>query len=216
MLDALMSQTRRIFVQRLAFVGGGTVLLGGCKDDKPIDAGPPAIAKKPHQALTSSHRTFTDGEWDIVSAACERVLPKDQDPGALDAHVPEYLDRILQSPQLQKMKADFIPGIAALDRRANRMFQKGFAACAPAQQDELLTIFKDSPEKSGEQRWYETLIVLSLEGFLGDPSYGGNKDRVGWALVGFSLVGTSIADPAAGYDGVRHLHTAMCGGGKGC
>ena len=28
-------------------------------------------------------------------------------------------------------------------------------------------------------------MVLTLEGFLGDPSYGGNKDQVGWALVGF-------------------------------
>ncbi len=212
-----MGQTRRVFVQRLAFIGGGTVLLGGCKDDKVVDSGvAPLVAKRPHQALTSSHKTFTDTEWDIVSAACERVLPKDEDPGALDANVPEYIDRILQSPQLQKMKADFIPGIAALDRRSNRMFQKGFVSATAAQQDELLAIFKDSPDKSGEQRWYETLIVLSLEGFLGDPSYGGNKDKVGWKLVGFSLVGAQASEPAPGYDGVKHLHTATCGGGKGC
>ena len=214
MLDALMGQTRRVFVQRLAFIGGGTVLLGGCKDDKVVDAGAQVAARK--APLTSAHKTFTDTEWEIVSAACERVLPKDEDPGALDAHVPEYIDRILQSPQLQKMKADFVPGVAALDRRANRMFQKGFAACAPAQQDELLAIFKDSPDKTGEQRWYEMLIVLSLEGFLGDPSYGGNHNKVGWALVGFSLVGAQAAEPMPGYDGVKHLHTATCGGGKGC
>lgn len=208
-----MSESRRVFVQRLAFVGGGAVLLGGCKDDKPIDAGVPAVARKP---LTSAHKTFTDEEWDIVSAAAERLLPKDDDPGALDAHVPEYIDRILQTPQLQKMKTDFIPGIAALNRRATRMFQKGFAACAPEQQDELLRLFKDSPEKSGEKVWYELLLVLTLEGFLGDPSYGGNHGKVGWALVGFTLVGAQAAEPPPGYDGVKHLHTATCGGGKGC
>jgi len=211
-----MGQTRRVFVQRLAFVGGGAVLVGGCKDDKVVDAGQPAIVRKPHQALTSSHKTFTDTEWDIVSAACERVLPKDEDPGALDAKVPEYFDRILQTPQLQKMKADFLPGIAAIDRRANRMFKKGFASCTGAQQDELLTLFKDSPDKSGEQRWYETLIVLCMEGFLGDPSYGGNQGKVGWALVGFTMVGAEAAEPMPGYDGTKHIHTAMCGGGKGC
>ena len=213
MLEVLMDQTRRVFVQRLAFIGGGSVLLGGCKDDKRVDAG---AAPVPRQALTTSHQTFTNGEWDIVSAACERVLPKDEDPGALEARVPEYIDRILQTPQLQKMKADFVPGVAALDRRANRMFKKGFASCTPAQQDELLAIFKDSPEKSGEQRWYETLIVLSLEGFLGDPSYGGNHGKVGWALVGFTMVGAQASEPAPGYDGVKHIHAAMCGGGKGC
>lgn len=211
----MASETRRIFVQRLAFVGGGAVLLGGCKDDKPVDAGSPAPAA-PKQALTTSHRTFTNDEWDIVSAAAERILPKDEDAGALDANVPEYIDRILQTPQLEKMKRDFVPGIAAIDRRANRMFQKGFAACTPAQQDELLRLFKDSPEKSGEKAWYEILVVLTLEGFLGDPSYGGNKNKVGWALVGFTMVGTQASEPMPGYDGVKHLHTATCGGGKGC
>ncbi len=210
-----MAESRRVFVQRLAFVGGGTVLLGGCKDDKKVDAGAAAaVARKPPP--TTTHQTFTNEEWDIVSAAAERVLPKDDDPGALEANVPEYIDRILQTPQLEKMKRDFVPGVAALDRRANRMFRQGFAACTPAQQDELLTLFKNSPEKSGEKAWYEILVVLTLEGFLGDPSYGGNKDKVGWALVGFSMVGTQAAEPMPGYDGVKHIHSAMCGGGKGC
>ena len=204
-----MSQTRRVFVQHLTFIGGGVVLLGGCKDD-------PLPVKRPHQALTSSHQTFTDDEWAIVSAACERILPRDEDPGALDAHVPQYIDRILQSPELQKMKGDFVPGVAALDRRSNRMFQKGFAEATAAQQDELLGIFKDSPEKSGEAKWYELLVVLSLEGFLGDPSYGGNFNRAGWELVGFKMVGSVAAEPPPGYDGVKHLHTTHCGGGKGC
>lgn len=209
-----MSQTRRVFVQHLTFMGGGVVLLGGCKDDKPLDAGAPVAPV--HQALTSSHKTFTDVEWAILSAACERVLPKDEDPGALEAHVPEYIDRILQTAELQKMKADFVPGIAALNRRSSRMFQKGFAEASPAQQDELLAIFKDSPERSGEAKWYELLIVLSLEGFLGDPSYGGNHDKIGWKLVGFSMVGGQAPEPAPGYDGSKHLHTLHCGGGKGC
>ena len=43
--------------------------------------------------------------------------------------------------------------------------------------------------------------VFTLEGFLGDPSYGGNKDYVGWKLVGF---GTT--PPGAGYDGTQMLH----------
>ena len=38
---------------------------------------------------------------------------------------------------------------------------------------------------SGEAQFYENLLILTLEGFLGDPAYGGNKDKVGWALIGF-------------------------------
>ena len=145
------------------------------------------------------------------------MIPRDQDPGALDANVPEYIDRILQTENLKQMKENFVPGVAALDRRAQRMFKVPFAQAKPEQQDELITIFKNSPEKSGEARWYEMFVVLTLEGFLGDPSYGGNKGEVGWKLVGFTLVGRNVkGDPKAPYDGSQRLHQLTCGGGKGC
>lgn len=203
--------SRRVFVHHLTFLGGGAVLLGGCKQEEP-KAPPP-----PKQALTSSHRTFTDGEWLTLTAAVERILPRDEDPGAIEAGVPEYIDRMLQTEQLATVKQNFVPGLAALDRRAQRMFQKGFHQCSAAQQDELITLFKNSPEKSGEARWYEMFVVLVLEGYLGDPSYGGNKGEVGWRLVGFNLVGRNVkGDPRAPYDGSQRLHQLVCGGGKGC
>lgn len=206
--------SRRVVVQHLALASGGSVLLAGCKSDpKPstIDAG------KAPEALVSSHRTFTNAEWATLTAAVDRFLPRDQDPGGLDAGVPEYIDRMLQTEPMQQMRKNFVPGLAALDRRAQRLFQKPFAQATPAQQDEALTVFKNSPESSGEARWYEMLMVLCLEGFLGDPSYGGNQGEVGWALVGFQLVGRNAkGDPHAPYDGTRVLHQLVCGGGKGC
>lgn len=206
--------SRRLFVQRLSFFGGGAVLLGGaCKksESAPADAGQRAAA------MTSSHRTFTNAEWVTLNAVVDRVLPKDADPGALDANVPEYIDRILQTPQLEQMRANFVPGLAAIERRAQRMFKVGFAQATPPQQDELITLFKNSPEKSGEARWYEILIVLVLEGFLGDPSYGGNQGEVGWKLVGFNLVGRNVkGDPGSGYDGSKSLRSLTCGVGRGC
>lgn len=208
---------RRVFVQRLTFMGGGVVLLGSaCKETPKPDAGTAASTPSRPQALTTSHLTFTNGDFAIVAAAAERVLPKDEDAGALDANVPEYIDRILQTKQLESMKNNFVPGVAALERRSERMFKVGFAAATPEQQDEVLTIFKNSPETSGEARWYEMLIVLTLEGFLGDPSYGGNRDGVGWKTIGFTLVDHTKADPAKGYNGSKHLEALRCGTGKGC
>ncbi len=211
--------SRRSFVQRLSFMGGGVVLLGSaCKEPATKAAPPPAVAASPPrpEALTTSHLTFTNDEFAVVAAACERIIPRDEDPGALDANVPAYVDRILQTPQLEQMRNNFAPGVAALDRRSQRMFKVGFAAATAQQQDEVLTIFKNSPEASGEARWYDMLVVLTLEGFLGDPSYGGNQGQVGWKLVGFSLVTHLPADPGSGYDGSKHLEHLKCGGGKGC
>jgi gluconate 2-dehydrogenase gamma chain len=195
--------SRRSFIQRLTFFGGGVVLLGStaCKRSPPEEAKPaepPALGDSPHG-------TFSGLEFATVTAACERILPRDEDPGAKDANVPAYIDRMLQTPELTQMRADFLQGLAALERRSRSMFQKGFAQAAPEQQDDLLTLFKDSGPGTGEAHFYELLVVLTLEGFLGDPSYGGNKDRVGWRLVGFDTVGTVAMAPPEGYDGPKCL-----------
>ncbi len=214
MQDDGSGHSRRSFVKRVSFFGGGAVLLGGaCKNDRP-----PATEAKPvpKPALVSSHQTFTNEEFETLAAACERILPKDEDAGAIDAHVPQYIDAMLQTPELQKMRADFVPGVAALNRRCQRMHQVPFIKATAAQQDEVLSVFKDSDPKSGEAHFFELLTVLTLEGFLSDPSYGGNKDKVGWQLVGFDLVQHEKADPAGGYNGSQHLHSLHCGGGKGC
>ncbi len=145
--------------------------------------------------------TFTPEEFAIVSAACDRILPRDQDVGAIDANVPVYIDRMLQTAELADMRDVFLAATALLNVRSKRLFDKGFADAAPEQQDRLLTYFKNSPKGTGEARYYEQLIALTLEGFLGDPSYGGNKKRVGWALVGFET-----SEPPVGYDGKKHLH----------
>lgn len=197
-----------MFLHRLTFMGGGVVLLGGpgCKKEE--------APKKPAgpSVLTTSHRTFTNDEFAVLSAACERILPKDEDPGAIELGVPKYIDGALQAPELQKMKEQFLAGLNALDRRAARAHKKGFHELPAEQQDALLTLFKDSDPGSGEAHFYELLLTLTMEGALGDPSYGGNKDKQGWALVGFNTHG-----PAPGYDGQKYLRDPFRGGdGGGC
>jgi gluconate 2-dehydrogenase gamma chain len=199
---------RRSFLQRLTFFGGGVVLLGSGACGKCGAPSESPEARAP-TVLDSPHLTFTEAEYALVSAACERILPRDEDPGAQDANVPVYIDRMLQTPELKQMRHDFIQGVAALERRSRRMFQVGFSQATSAQQDELLGLFKDSPAGSGEAHFFELLTVLTLEGFLGDPSYGGNQGKVGWKLVGFDTVGTVASAPPEGHDGMKCLHT--CG-----
>jgi gluconate 2-dehydrogenase gamma chain len=193
--------TRRSFIQRVSFLGGSMVLLGGCSREPPT-------AKKTDQAgppLTSSHLTFTDAEYEAMSAACERMLPRDEDPGAADLGVPGYVDRALSDPRMSHVRDDFVRGLEALMRRAQSEQGKPFPQLAPEIQDQLLTVFKNSPKNSGEGHFYELLVVLTMEGALSDPSYGGNKDRKGWAMIGFDT-----SEPPPGYDGLHAAH--KCGG----
>jgi gluconate 2-dehydrogenase gamma chain len=192
-------------VHRLTFLGGGVVLLGGCKRDS--EPKKPARAQRRREGLVTSHQTFTNDEFAILSAACERVLPKDEDPGALDANVPQYVDRALGTKELQTLREQFVGGLAVLDRRAQGAHQQGFAELKGEQQDELIAALRDAAPGTGEAKFYELLVVLTLEGFLGDPSYGGNRDRVGWRLVGFQT-----SEPPPGHDGHKALSCNHGGG----
>lgn len=195
--DSPLTFPRRVFIQRLTFFGGGVILLGSaCKKAPAPDASPAKNA-----VPSTSHRSLTNDEYAVMTAAVDRVLPKDEDPGAVEAGVPEYIDRMLLSPELFQMRQDFTDGLNHLEKRSRDTYQSSFARITSAQQDTLLVAFKDAGSSSGEAHFYELLVTLTLEGFLGDPSYGGNKDHVGWTLVGF---GTS--EPPPSYDGQKHLH----------
>jgi len=185
--EAEQGHTRRVFVQRLTFLGGGVLLFGpACNRWGAPVPPPPKVAQLDPQTLHStSHYTFTNEDFLVMSAAVDRILPRDQDPGAVDANVPVYVDLVLLTPELHQMRQDFLEGLQQLKKRAVGTYRMPFPELSDDQKDTLLTEFKNAKKGSGEAQFYENLLVLTLEGFLGDPQYGGNKDKVGWKLVGF-------------------------------
>src|SRR5207247_5417043 len=63
-----------------------------------------------------------------------------------------------------------------------------FSALTAAQQDEVLRGLdggKIELEGVRSQFFFNMLLANTLEGFFADPIYGGNRDKVGWKLVGF-------------------------------
>jgi gluconate 2-dehydrogenase gamma chain len=200
---------RRRFLRHMAFASGGLYLVEwgwACKSEPPPPVAPvatpspaPVAAKPPppkRATHPTDHRTFTNDEWPILVAAVDRMLPKDADPGGVEAGVPEFIDRTLTDPNLKQMRDDFLGGLNALDRSCTRRAGVSFAEAKPAEQDALLQSYALMKPESGEAHFYETLVTLCMEGFLGDPTYGGNKDRVGWALVGF--------EPGPPMPGMKH------------
>jgi gluconate 2-dehydrogenase gamma chain len=71
---------------------------------------------------------------------------------------------------------------------------KAFGELAPSDQDKVLAGLEDGSialkEVNGRE-FFELLLQNTHEGFFADPIYGGNRDMVGWKLVGF---------PGARYD----------------
>jgi gluconate 2-dehydrogenase gamma chain len=188
--------TRRHFIEHVGFMSGTALLYAACK---------PSESKKSEATVgpvvETSHRSLTNEEYDTVAAAVERICPRDEEPGAIDLGVPEYIDRALSTPTLSHVRDEFVRGTEALMRRAQARHRKVFAALGPAEQDALLTEFKDAPGGSGEQHYWTVLIGLTMEGLFGDPAHGGNRGGRGWELIGYGQGRQDCADPSGHHHG---------------
>lgn len=156
---------------------------------------------------------FTAEEWTFIKAAVARLIPADDmGPGALEAGVPEFIDRQMNTPfasgALWYMQGPFVAdapkemgwqsklvpkdiyrlGIAATDAWCKQQQGKTFAELSTGAQDEALKLLeagKPSFDAVPAGIFFNMLLQNTKEGFFCDPIHGGNKGLVGWTLVGF-------------------------------
>jgi gluconate 2-dehydrogenase gamma chain len=136
--------------------------------------------------------TLTPEQARTLDAAASRIIPSvDGRPGAHECGVVYFIDRSLSTYNAQQ-KAPYAKGIKDLDRRAARLV-KGvttFAALQPAQQDEILRAIEKTP-------FFEMLRFGTIVGTFALPSYGGNRDHLGWHMLG--LTHQPVYQPPFGY-----------------
>jgi gluconate 2-dehydrogenase gamma chain len=181
--------SRREFMRDVSLMGGSAYFVCftlGCEKT----GSKTGVASVPDAAtrvslVPAGLKTFTADEYRIIAAASARLLPSDDTgPGALEAGVPDYIDCMLASTPIERQKQDFLAGLASFDRQAKANFGGAYPDLREEFQDEMLKRFQFS-RFTGEQKFFNELLVLTLEGFLGDPRYGGNRDKVGWKFTGF-------------------------------
>ncbi|OGQ75664.1 MAG: hypothetical protein A3G40_11340 [Deltaproteobacteria bacterium RIFCSPLOWO2_12_FULL_57_22] len=123
---------------------------------------------------------FDSHQRATIQAATARIIPTDHDPGALEAGVIDYIERAL-SGHAKRSAQLYLDGVVELDRLTLEQFGvEAFAALGPAEQDEILRSLEQ-----GASRFFAVLLEHTMEGFYGDPRHGGNKNRVGWKMIGF-------------------------------
>jgi gluconate 2-dehydrogenase gamma chain len=168
----------------------------------------PAAVDGPYQP-----EFFSNEEWDFIQAACDQLIPDDDlGPGAIAAGVPEFIDRQMQTPYghggLWYMQGPFdtqrLPELGyQLPMNVREIYRAGIEQCnqwcvqkkgvvfAQLGQQEQIEVLKGL---QGNQLKLESfkgsvfmsyLIANTQEGYFSDPLYGGNKDMVGWKMIGF-------------------------------
>jgi gluconate 2-dehydrogenase gamma chain len=172
-------------------------------------------------AFPTSWLFFNAEEARTADAALARLIPADDNgPGAREAGVVVFLDRQLagawghgdhfyrKGPFLpgtaqQGYQLAFTPaetfrfGFARLDESARKLHGAAFADLTDAQQDELLAQAEHGKLDFGalpSNTFFASLVDATMEGFLSDPIHGGNRDKIGWKLVGFPGVHASYAN----------------------
>ena len=136
---------------------------------------------------------FTPEEAAEVDAITARIIPSDETPGAREAGVVFFIDNALSTFATDSQKA-YREGLPEIQVRVHEMFPSltKFSAATPAQQDEILASFDEHAPSSGRNfrrgpggtSFFETIRFHTVVAFLIDPESGGNRNAVGWKLIG--------------------------------
>jgi gluconate 2-dehydrogenase gamma chain len=147
----------------------------------------------------------------FIEAAVARLIPADdQWPGAIEAGVPNYIDKQLagawgagerlyrggpwqpgtpsQGYQLPFTPAElFRTALDAIDKDLSRSGTP-FVRMTAAEQDAYLHGLEAGGKDLGGvpgDVFFAHLWSCTVEGFFSDPVYGGNRDMVAWRMIGF-------------------------------
>jgi gluconate 2-dehydrogenase gamma chain len=162
---------------------------------------------------------FTAEEGAAVEALVDRLIPPDpQTPGGKDAGCAVFIDRQLAGPygtaEALYMRGPFAEGtpqqgdqspltpavryreaLAALDKYCRANYAGApFVNLSDDQKDKVISrLEQGSLTLDGVDggMFFAQLLGNTREGFFADPIYGGNRDMVGWKMIGY---------PGARYD----------------
>jgi gluconate 2-dehydrogenase gamma chain len=115
-----------------------------------------------------------------VEAFASQILPSEPgSPGAREAGAVYFVDQALTT-WAKAQREPFTKGLEELNAEVTKRWPAStrFAALTPEKQIEIMKAREKTP-------FFQQLRAVSLMGVFGNPSYGGNRNKVGWQLLGF-------------------------------
>jgi gluconate 2-dehydrogenase gamma chain len=145
-----------------------------------------ASSTAPAAAFTPKY--FSRHEFAVVSRLADLIIPRDASPGALDAHVPEYID--LQVSKMPDAQTQISGGVQWLGRYCSEQFGKDFLECSSAQQTQVLDKLAEAkrvpPELEQARSFFVLVRGLTCDGFYSSKlgfqelGYKGNTFVIEW------------------------------------
>lgn len=129
-------------------------------------------------------------EWRLVEAICAELIPTDGDPGAQEAGCVNFIDKALAAEDAAALPM-YRAALADIDNLCRQAHGRVFAELESGQRQKILAAMEQgvlagwSLAMIRPQDFFATIRFHTLLGFIADPKYGGNRDYVGWKLMGF-------------------------------
>ena len=164
-----------------------------------LPVGWPEIAQASQEAHAASHLPgearlsfLSAAEAADVEAVAAQIIPTDDTPGAREAGVVHFIDRALAT-FLSRLADDYRAQLAEFQAtcRARHPGAASFA-CAAIRRSKSTT-----SQTVDRTPFFDTTRLLTLLGMFSMPAYGGNRDGVGWKLIGFE--DRHVFQPPFGY-----------------
>ena len=141
-------------------------------------------------AASSAPVVLNAAQWTLVEAISARIIPTDDEPGAVEAGVVNFVDKALANED-KALRPVYEAGLVGTDAVAKQRFKKPFVDLAAGEQDEILLALEHGKAPGwpkgpvGAGDFFAAVRAHTVFGFLCDPVYGGNRDYVGWKVTGY-------------------------------
>jgi hypothetical protein len=141
-------------------------------------------------------KVLTQEESETLEFIAERIFPATETPGAVEIGAVYYIDIALAGDYAALLPL-YRKGLRAVNRHSRAMFGRDFRGLSGESQDAVLLVFESGavPGYKNAAEFFETMRYHVLEGVFCEPHYGGNREMIGWRLVGFPGQQFGYADP---------------------
>jgi gluconate 2-dehydrogenase gamma chain len=145
-------------------------------------------------------RFFNSVQALTLEAICDQIIPPDDFPGAKANGVLYFIDTAL-STWAPEHRWDYVAGLQGVDESSHLMFGNSFMNLKGDQQTMVLEAMEkgSAPGRiwnklkigtsagggKSDAQFFDLLIRYTMQGYYGDPKYGGNRDRASWKMIGY-------------------------------
>jgi gluconate 2-dehydrogenase gamma chain len=193
-------------VLRVLGLAGATAATSDVRAAERVEGRPdhePTVRRAGQDQSTSSRvalESLTADEAALLTAIVGRLIPSDASgPGAVEAGAVVYIDRALAGA-LSSSREAYRRGLAALERYARSSRSAPFRELAQTDQDSVLVdVETGAATGSGagfdgsSAAFFAMVKAHTWQGTFGDPYYGGNRNFIGWDLLGYPGVRTAAS-----------------------